>query len=242
MTGMRAIRFDAVVWLACAITLAAATDAAGQERIPMRSPASITVMGSGTVSAPPDTAELTAGVVTQAPSAAQALAANSAAVEAMLKSLHSLGIAQKDIQTTSITVAPQHRQGKGDSQPPQIVGYEVSNQIRVKVRDLSSLGRVLDAQVTQGANVVSGIRFGVQEPTPRLDEARRKAMVDARRKAEVYANAAGVKLGRPLSVQEVGAAFPRPVTGSRAVMSAAVPVAAGEEEFQATIAVTFAIE
>jgi len=239
---MNASSMEVVVWLPCAIMLAAATGAAGQDRLPNRSPASITVMGSGTVSAPPDTAELTTGVVTQAASAAQALAANSAAMEAMLKSLHSLGIAEKDILTTNITVTPQRRQSKDDNQPPKVVGYEVANQVRVKVRDLSRLGRVVDEQVTQGANVLSGIHFGVQEPTQLLDEARTKAMVDARRKAEVYANAAGVKLGRPLSVQEVGAVLPRPLTGSRAVISAAVPIAPGEEEFQATITVTFAIE
>ena len=239
---MNASSMEVVVWLPCAIMLAAATGAAGQDRLPIQSPASITVMGSGTVSAPPDTAELTTGVVTQAASAAQALAANSAAMEAMLKSLHSLGIAEKDILTTNITVTPQRRQSKDDNQPPKVVGYEVANQIRVKVRDLSRLGRVVDEQVTQGANVLSGIHFGVQEPTQLLDEARTKAMVDARRKAEVYANAAGVKLGRPLSVQEVGAVLPRPLTGSRAVISAAVPIAPGEEEFQATITVTFAIE
>src|ERR1700730_2254351 len=173
---MKASQIEVVVCLSCAFIRAAATGAAGQERMPMHLPASITVTGSGVVTAPPDTAELTTGVVTQAPSAAQALAANSAAMEAMLKSLRSLGIAQKDIQTTSITVTPQRRQGKDDGQQPKVVGYEVTNQIRVKVRDLSSLGRVLDAQVTQGANVVSGIHFGVQEPTPLLDEARMKAM------------------------------------------------------------------
>jgi len=232
---MKANQIGVVVWLSCAITLAAATGAAGKDRMPMHLPASITVTGSGTVTAPPDTAELTTGVVTQAPSAAQALAGNNAAMEALLKSLRSLGIAQKDIQTTNITVTPQHRQGKNDSQLPEITGYEVANQIRVKVRDLSSLGRVLDELVTQEANVLSAIRFGVQEPTQLLDDARTKAMVDARRKAEVYANAAGVKLGRPLSVQEGGAVLPRPLITSRALMSAAVPVAPGEEEFQATI-------
>jgi Protein of unknown function (DUF541) len=143
---MKASQIEVVVWLSCAFMLAVATGAAGQERMPMHLPASITVMGSGIVTAPPDTAELTTGVVTQAPSAAQALAVNSAAMEAMLKSLRSLGIAQKDIQTTNITVAPQHRQGKDDSQQPKIVGYEVTRIASSSEDNGNNAGRLLGGQ------------------------------------------------------------------------------------------------
>ena len=125
----------------------------------------MTVAGTGTVSAAPDMAEITTGVVTQAPTAAQALAANSQAMERLLQALGALGIAARDIQTTNISVSPLRRQGR-DGQPPEITGYEVTNQVRVKVRDLSSLGRVLDQQVGQGANLVYGIQFGRQEPGP----------------------------------------------------------------------------
>lgn len=114
-------------------------------------------------------------------------------------------------------------------------------QVHVKVRDLPSLGRVLDQQVAQGANSVYGIRFGLIDPAPLLDEARKRAMVDARRKAELYAAAAGLKVGRVVSVQEAGAASPRPEVGARAMMSA-VPVAAGEQEIQASVSVTYALE
>ena len=144
----------------------------------------VTVAGTGTVSAAPDMAEITSGVVTQAPTAAQALAANSQAMERLLQALGALGIATRDIQTTNISVSPLRRQSR-DGQPPEITGYEVTNQVRVKVRDLSILGRVLDQQVGQGANLVHGIQFGRQEPEPLRDEARRRAMADARRKAEL---------------------------------------------------------
>src|SRR4029077_2268912 len=123
-----------------------------------------------------------------------------------------------------------------------ILAYEVVNQVHVKVRDLPSLGRVLDQQVSQGANSIYGIRFGLIDPAPLLDEARKRAMADARRKAELYAAAAGLKVGRVVSVQEAGAASPRPELAARAMMSAAVPVAAGEQEIQASVSVTYVLE
>jgi len=101
---------------------------------------------------------------------------------------------------------------------------------------------VLDQQVAQGANSLSGIRFGLNDPAPLLDEARKRAMADARRKAELYAAAAALKVGRVVSVQEAGAASPRPEMAARAMMSAAVPVAAGEQEIQASVSVTYVLE
>jgi uncharacterized protein YggE len=201
----------------------------------------VTVAGTGTVTAAPDMAEITTGVVTQAPTAAQALAANSQAMERLLQALGTLGVAARDIQTTNISVSPLRRQGR-DGQPPEITGYEVTNQVRVKVRDLSRLGRVLDQQVGQGANLVYGIQFGRQEPAPLLDEARKRAMADARRKAELYAGAASLKVGRVVAVQEAGAASPRSEMAPRVMMSAAVPVAPGEQEIQASVTVTFTLE
>ena len=201
----------------------------------------VTVAGTGTVSAAPDMAEITTGVVTQAPTAAQALAANSQAMARLLQALGALGIAARDIQTTSINVSPLRRQGR-DGQPPEITGYEVTNQVRVKVRDVSRLGRVLDQQVGQGANLVYGIQFGQQEPAPLVDEARKRAMADARRKAELYAAAAALKVGRVVAVQEAGVASPRPEMAPRVAMSAAVPVAPGEQEIQASVTVTFTLE
>jgi uncharacterized protein YggE len=221
--------------LLVALVSSACVAVAPPEGTPRRS--TVTVAGVGTVSATADQAEITTGVVTQAATAAQALAANSQAMERLLQALGSLGIASRDIQTINVSVSPQRRPPK-EGQPPEIVGYEVTNQVRVKVHDLSRLGRVLDQQVGQGANLVSGINFGVQEPAPLLDEARKRAMADARRKADLYAAGAGLKVGRVLSVREAGVAPPAP----RAMMSAAVPVAPGEQEIQASVTVTFTLE
>ena len=205
-------------------------------------PPSITVVGSGTAAARPDTAEVSAGVVTQAATAAQALAQNNAAMEKVIKTVTATGIAEKDIQTTNVSVMPQRRQGRPEPQPPDIVGYEVSNQVRIKVRDLTVLGRLLDALVGQGANALGGISFTVADPAPVLDQARTSAMADARRKAEVYARAAGATLGPLLSIREGAAPVPR-FGGEmpRAMAMSAVPVAPGEQEFQASITVTYAL-
>lgn len=229
-----------VVALLVALVSSACVAVAPNEAMPRRI-STVTVAGSGTVSATPDQAEITTGVVTQAPTAAQALTANSQAMARLLQSLGNLGIGPRDIQTTNISVSPQRRAPK-EGEPPEITGYEVNNQVRVRVRDLSRLGQVLDQQVSQGANLVYGIHFGLQEPAPLLDEARKRAMVDARRKADLYAAAASLKVGRVLSVQEAGITPPRPEPAPRMTMSAAVPVAPGEQEVQTTVTVTFTLE
>jgi uncharacterized protein len=239
-----------VVVAVAAIVTGAVSAAMSQEqsqpgRPPMMrppEPPSITVVGSGTAAARPDTAEVSAGVVTQAATAAQALAQNTAGMEKVIKAVTAAGIAEKDIQTTNVSVIPQRRQGRQEPQPPDIVGYEVSNQVRIKVRDLTVLGRLLDALVGQGANALGGISFSVGEAAPVLDQARTNAMADARRKAEVYARAAGATLGPLLSIREGAAPVPR-FGGEMPRMMAAspVPVAPGEQEFQASITVTYAL-
>jgi len=233
-----ALRLATVVGLALA--LSACASMRPDDGVGPHTPV-VTVSGAGTVTATPDMAEITTGVVTQAPAAAQALAANSQAMERLLQALGDLGVARRDVQTTNISVTPLRRQTR-NGQPPEITGYEVTNQVRVKVRDLDRLGRVLDQQVGQGANLVYGIHFGMQEPRSLMDEARKRAIADARRKAELYATAAGLKLGRVVVVQEAGAAMPHPEFAPRMAMAGAVPVAPGEQEIQASVSVTFTLE
>jgi uncharacterized protein YggE len=203
---------------------------------------SITVVGSGTVSARPDMAQIHVGVVTEAPTAAKALEDNNGAMTKLFSTLDARGIAKKDVQTSSFSVAPQYKRGAHGEQL-EIAGYRVSNEVAVKVRKLDSLGPVLDEVVRQGANRVQGISFSVAEPTPLFDAARRKAMADARRKAELYAKEAGVDLGRVLLIQEETPHLPRPLARgfAGAGVAAAVPIAEGEQEFGARITVTYAI-
>ena len=178
--------------LVCCVLFGA--DVAGGEQEPAPS---ITVVGSATASAPPDTAEVTAGVVTQAATAAQALTQNSAVMDRVLKAVTALGIAERDVRTSGVSVMPQRAQPQpGRQQPTDIVGYEVTNQVHVRVRNIAILGGLLDTLVGQGANALGGIAFSIADPSPLLMEARARAIADARRKADAYTTAAGVKLGR----------------------------------------------
>jgi uncharacterized protein YggE len=244
--GGAAVRVAVVALL----VLAVAVPGIGQEQGPRpRPPAmwppeppSITVVGEGRAAARPDTAEVSAGVVTQAGTAAQALTQNSVAMDRVLRAVTAVGIADRDVQTATVNVVPMRRTGRQEPSPPDIVGYEVSNQVRIRVRDLTNLGRVLDALVQEGANVLGGISFSVAEPAPVLDQARTKAMADARRRAELYAQAAGVKVGPVLSIREAPPGIPRfGAEMPRAMAVTAVPVAPGEQEFQASVTVTYAI-
>ncbi len=203
---------------------------------------SITVVGSGRATAGPDMAEVQVGVVTQAESAAKALEDNNAAMAKLFKALDARGIAKKDVQTSNFSVQPQYKQPQ-QGQRPEVAGYQVSNDVRVKVRQLNGLGGILDEVVAQGANQVRGVSFSVAEPNPVLDAAREKAMADARRKAELYAKAAGVEVGRVLLIQEETPRLPQPLFRGLAMAGGgeAVPVAPGEQEFQASVTVTYAI-
>ena len=220
--------------------------ALGQESPPargVRAPVpTITVVGSGSVSAPPDSAEIMAGVVTRGATAAQALKDNNASMDKVLKAVAAQGVAPKDVQTIGVSVTPQRRQGKPDAQPLDIIGYEVSNQIRVHVRDLAILGRLLDVLVGEGANALGGVGFSVASPQPFLDQARQRAVADARRKAELYATAAGVTLGRVLSIQDYSAAVPRFAEARVLTSAPSVPIAAGEQEFQVSVTISYAIQ
>jgi hypothetical protein len=203
---------------------------------------SLTVVGSGTVSARPDMAQIQVGVVTEAPSAAKALKDNNDALARLFATLDGRGIARKDVQTSTFSVIPQYKRGPHGEHLPEVVGYRVSNTLRVKVRQLDALGQVLDEVVQQGANQVHGVRFAVAEPTPLLDQARRKAVADARRKAELYAKEAQVEVGRVLLIQEQTPHVPGPlVLGVARAEAAAVPIAEGELDFGAIITVTYAI-
>jgi uncharacterized protein YggE len=211
-----------------------------QER--QRMTPSITVVGSDHVSAKPDMAEIQVGVTTQAATPAAALKENNEAMEKLFRTLGAKNIAEKDRQTSNFSVSPRYRNPRPGEEQQQIVGYQVSNLVHIKVRDLNALGGILDELVSGGANQMHGISFTLADPSRYLDEARRKAMADARRKAELYAQAENVKVGRVLMIEEV-VPHPRPMAadGMMARAAAAVPIAAGELDFHANITVTYEI-
>jgi uncharacterized protein YggE len=204
---------------------------------------SIRVSGTGEVAAAPDTAHLSAGVVSEAATAAEAVRANGAAMERVLAALDAAGIAKQDVQTSGFSVWPVHAEHPAATGPPRIAGYRVSNQLTVRVAGVEKVGGVLDQLVAAGANEIGGVSFSIGDPEPLLDQARKKALADARRTAELYATSAGVRLGRLLAIEDTGAAGPGPMPrAARMEASAAVPIAPGRLDLAITMVATYAIE
>ncbi|MBX7075266.1 MAG: SIMPL domain-containing protein [Pirellulales bacterium] len=203
-------------------------------------PPSITVTGQAETSATPDVAQVTVGVTTEAASPSEALAMNTDAMTQLMETLKNSGIEKKSIQTAHFNVSPKYV--NEPNRDPKIVGYQVTNQVRADVKDIAKLGEVLEAVVTSGANRIDGINFRLSRRRDVLDAARAEALADARRAAQTYAAAAGVELGRLLSVREQGAEPPMPYGGVGFAMArAAVPVAAGEVTVTANLSATYEI-
>ncbi len=208
-------------------------------------PRTMTVSGQGEVKAAPDEAVLSAGVVTQARSAAAALAANSRAMNGVFDALKRIGIPDKSVQTSDFSVTAQYQTDQHGNTTQKIIGYQVSNNVTVIVDDLGKLGSAIDALVTSGANSMGGIAFTIRDPKPLLTEARAEAVKDALQRANTYASAAGLTLGPITSIGENGDVTPRPMMRKMMTMSAAndlaTPVAAGEDSITAGVSITFEI-
>ncbi|MBI1902504.1 MAG: SIMPL domain-containing protein [Planctomycetia bacterium] len=204
----------------------------------------ISVTGQGRAFSPPDMAAIHTGVVTEDKTASQALAKNNKAMAALLDVLKEHKIAAKDVQTSSFHVAPVYKQDERGRTLPEIVAYRVTNQVRVHVRNLPDLGEVLDAIVQAGSNQVSGISFGIDDPTGVLNQARNRAVADARSRAELFAQAAGVRVGKVLTIADSQTYVPRPEFFARGAeaQAAGVPIATGEQEVQAAVHIVFALE
>jgi uncharacterized protein YggE len=206
-------------------------------------PAMISVTGEAHVSVPPDLAEIDGGVSTEARTAREASEANNAAMGKVLLALKGAGIAEKDFQTSRLSLQPQSAPNRTSGGPMQIVGYRASNRVTIRLRDVGKVAGVIDTLVAAGANEIGGINFSVSEASKLLDDARTEAIADARRKAEIYARAAGVTLGAPVSISE-GGGGPMPMQYRKfsAGMAAPAPVAQGEETLQVSVSVSWAIK
>lgn len=210
----------------------------------------MTLTGTGTVYAAPDTAAVGIGVITQGETADEATTANSAAMANVIDVLKSLGIEARDIRTSSFNISPRYVYPNRDNRdaPPRIAGYDVSNEIYAKVRDLTILGDVLDKAVRAGANRINSVSFFIDEAAELEDDARRRAVADARRKAQLYAEAADVTLGPVVSIAEapVAAPFPGMPIMARSLSAspeaAPVPLEEGEQAITMRITITWALE
>jgi uncharacterized protein YggE len=224
---------------ALALAVAAATWLAAPALAQTPRPA-ISVIGEATVSVPPDQAQIDGGVTSDAKTAREASDANNAAMGKVLLALKGAGIDEKDYQTSRLSLQPQYAPNR--SGPSPVVGYRASNRVTVRLRDVTKVANVIDTLVGAGANEIGGINFVVTQASKLLDEAREQAIADARRKAEIYAKAAGVTLGAPLSIAEQGFPGPIPFRKMAAGMAASTPVAQGEETLAVTVSVSWAIK
>jgi hypothetical protein len=202
----------------------------------------VEVAGEGSVSAAPDFARVTLGVTSTGKNAGEAMAANAKAAKALVSLIKSEGVAPADIQTSEMSISPMFSQpSAGQQTAPTITGYSVSNNVAVTLRDIPRLGALLDKAVTAGANSVYGIGFGHNDPSALLDKARPLAVADARRKAEIYANAGGARIGHLMVLTEEPGRQP-PMAFSRAYAASAAaptPIEAGEDKLTVTVTARF---
>ncbi|MGB6535237.1 MAG: SIMPL domain-containing protein [Xanthobacteraceae bacterium] len=201
-------------------------------------PARVIVSGEGSVTVPPDYAEITSGVTTQAKTAKQATDANAKAMATVNAALESDGIAANDIQTARFSVAPVYGSPQPNS-PPKLTGFSVSNQLAIKVRQIGKLGAVLDSLIAAGATDAGSVQFLHSDASKALDQARQAAIADARRKAELYAQASGLQLGGVAWITEEPAYAPTPTPMLAMRVAAATPIAAGEDTLRVRIIVGF---
>lgn len=211
-------------------------------------PPVVSVMGEGKASVAPDMAVVSLVVTRTAETADAALSASNAAMRDVLAALKEDGIAERDMQTSDFSIYPRYsqpdRSGNSDDTPPKIVGYQVTNGLTVRVRDLQKLGSLLDRSVKLGVNQGGEIRFTNDDPKAALADARRRAVQDGMEKARALVEAAGAKLGPVVSIEESPNMPPPPMPMMRMAMAKeadAVPIAGGENTYAITVNMRFEI-
>lgn len=230
-----------------ATALSAAAPAAAQDVAVVRpiTGTRLDISATGTVSRVPDLAIISAGVVTKSATATGAIADNAARMDRVRAALRRAGIADKDIQTSSINLNPDYRYE--NNQPPVLTGYQASNNVSVKFRDIRNTGRILDALVAQGANQINGPSLTIDKPEGAYDEARVKAIAAGRARADLYARSLGMRVVRLLSVSEGSANYPRPPMPMVAMMAkseraADTSIDPGSQDLEVTLAMSFELQ
>lgn len=226
-------RFSAILLsstLSCVAAFAALPSVAG----------TLTVTGEGAVDTVPDQALVTLGVTTLGDTAAQAMTANAAAMTEVIAGLRALGIADQDVQTSTLSLNP-NWDNRGGSEPAAIIGYSAANMVTLRLHDVSRLGALLDETVVGGVNTLNGMSFVVSKPGPLQDQARAAAVADAKARAEVLAAAAGVKLGAIESIAEGGASYGGGPMFKTMAEDVSTPIAAGQVSLSASVTITYQI-
>ena len=202
------------------------------------------VVANGEVNRVPDIVRINAGVMTQATTATEAIRQNAQQMESLRAALRGAGVAERDIQTSSINLHPDWRHV--ENRTPELVGYRAHNQVSVRFRDIRNSGRILDALVTAGANQIDGPMFLIERPEEGLDEARQLALRNARARADLYARSLGMRVKRILSVSEAGMGFvpPQPVMMRTmdVAQAASTQIVPGEQTLSTSLTVSFELE
>ena len=230
--------------LAAAVSLASTATAQVGAPVPIIEGTRLDIVATGESLRTPDIVVINAGIVTEAPTASEALRANNRQMNGVFRALQSAGFADRDIQTASISLSPRYDYSNRNDR--RLLGYTASNQLTIRFRDVDQAGTVIDMLVSQGVNQINGPSFQVDSPEEALDEARRDAITTARARAELYAAAAGMRVVRIVSISEAGASRP-PVVMQRMAsaamdMAESVPVAPGEQRLTANVSVTFELQ
>jgi uncharacterized protein len=224
------------------LLLGSTMNASAQVTAPANDGTLLSVSAEAKATRVPDVATLSTGVVTQAADANSALRANAEEMNQVMAAVKAAGIAERDVQTSGISIYPQYQYI--ENKPPKINGYQASNTVNLKVRDISKLGKVLDALVASGANQVNGPNFEIDQPEEAYDEARRNALAKAQARAEMYAKTLGLRVRRIVSIDE-GTGYQPPVMLRGAAMKTMAmdametSVSPGESTLSANLNVVF---
>ncbi len=200
------------------------------------------VSATGHAAQAPDQASVSAGVVTQAPTAGEAMAQNAAQMTSAFAALKKAGIAARNITTSQMSLQPQYNYE--NRKAPRITGYQVRNTVTAKTYDLDNVGPMLDALVNAGVNNINGVTFSIKDSKSAKDKARLDAIAEAREKAQNMAKAAGVRLGKVLEIRESTSSRPQPTMYMARSMDAAssTPISAGEQTLSVTVNITYALD
>jgi uncharacterized protein YggE len=233
--------------LATALALSVAPLAAATaQELPaqMISGTRLDVVATGEVTRVPDVARINTGVTTMAPTATAAISQNAQRMASVRAALKRAGIADRDMQTSSLSLNPEYRHDQ--ARAPVLTGYRAGNEVSVRFRDIADTGKIIDALVAQGANQISGPMLSIDKPEQALDEARVAALKTARARADLYAQAMGRRVKRMLSVSEAGGGmpYPRPMYGEARGMSAdaSSKIDPGEQAVTVSLSVSFELE
>ena len=234
--------------LALALAAIAAPTMVSAQSTPVASPViagtRLDISATGEVTRVPDIAIISAGVMTRAPTAVAALSDNAARMERVRAALKRAGIADRDIQTSNVSLNPDYRYV--ENQPPQLTGYNASNTVSVRFRDIKATGRILDALVAEGANQINGPSLTIDKPEAALDEARTKAIANGRARAELYARALGMRVVRLLSVSESsgygGGPVPMVMRMDSAQAAAKTEITPGEQQLSVSVSMSFELQ